>query len=484
MDKDLRLFIEQVSWTGKQRQDESLVETARWICRQVNDRAIEGQNSGSLARVFLHLLQMDTEVQAEAEHQLIELMKQTVRTSVPRWKETDLPTRDVDWAKTYQQALTRPPTRHQNRATERVPDSRLMGGLVYQARQWRDLLNRSSGSKHQERGDALHKAIQQLQRRQKLRIGPLTHPLLQRLRRHGPKAEKATKALLRVYTHQHEVPEPPFLAKRICEAVESTEVNFAESTDAAYDNLLEFSVISSVTRTAASSDTWTDLSFEVPHSDQDTNEKNTIQATLSHRKKPISLHIGKHPPGEDTFTEIRKVAGLAKHQTPEDSQPDICLTFRDERTDENEISVLGDVKRNATDKGTTLLRDGLRTATYYMSAFPHTIQASIADAEVWNPSGDTEVLSGSIRPTFTLFFLQGIEADSKGIGALRDCKKSEIPPILACDIENHFGLENLIGFSNKENEDSDKWQSDFLTQWLDCVTDQAVEYLEDVRVRM
>jgi hypothetical protein len=164
--------------------------------------------------------------------------------------------------------------------------------------------------------------------------------------------------------------------------------------------------------------------------------------------------------------------GLADQVDPQDGQPDICLTFRHLETKAS-ISVLGDAKRNATGSGTNYFRDGLRTATYYLSAFPHALGAEVVDAAPWS-NDDTEAFSGSIRPTVTLFFRQGV-AEDKGFEAVDPDDRSEIPPILACDIKGHFGLDDTG--SNGERTPNEDWSSSFLTQWLECISGQAIEHL-------
>ena len=156
---DLNLFTSQIAWAGKQLHDNSLVQLVRWVSLQVHGRIVgdkDEREDSPLVDALLRMLQMESQLQKDAERKLIALMQHTLKTSVPRWKETETPTRHIDWPRTYQRALVQPPTRYQNRVTERVPDAQLMGALVYQARQWRDLLSRASQS-YQQRCDALRR---------------------------------------------------------------------------------------------------------------------------------------------------------------------------------------------------------------------------------------------------------------------------------------------------------------------------------------
>jgi hypothetical protein len=133
--------------------------------------------------------------------------------------------------------------------------------------------------------------------------------------------------------------------------------------------------------------------------------------------------------------------------------------------------VLGDTKRNASlrNEGADLFRDGLRTATYYLSAYGKAVDTQFS--EQVGPIG-------AIRPTFTLFFRQGTETKDRVREALREPDPSSIPPILACDIENHFDLEGDVRRSGTAEHVED-WQSDFLVAWFDCISTQAVLILTD-----
>jgi hypothetical protein len=57
--------------------------------------------------------------------------------------------------------------------------------------------------------------------------------------------------------------------------------------------------------------------------------------------------------------------------------------------------------RNTTSTGQNYFRNGLRTPTYYLHAFPHALGADVMDATPWSED-DTEAFSGCIRSTVTL----------------------------------------------------------------------------------
>ena len=462
---DLSLFTSQIAWAGKQLHDNSLVELVRWVSLQVHGRITgdkERENS-PLVNALLRMLQMDSQLQRDAERKLIALMQHTLKTSVPRWKETDTPTRNVDWPRTYQQALVQPPTRYQNRVTERVPDAQLMGALVYQARQWRDLLSRASKS-YQQRCEALNDTIDALTDRHAVHPGPLTLPLIHRLEQHGPTAQDAARAIRRVFAQQHQVPNPGHIRKHLHSVLEQQDDLYEDAIDAknkAFNDILEVSVITAVMRVVDKTEEWepSDISLD----------GSKFRAVYQHTIHPITVAIGKSPPSPDAYVQIRKSAGMAKNVNPSDSEPDLCLTFTDTESGQS-ISVMGDAKRNGStkDEGAGYFRDGLRTATYYMSAYAKAMRVTVADTEEWESSG-TEGASlhaptGAIRPTVTLFCRQG--TDTTLFTDADEAPHDQCPPILACDMEHHFGVT-----------DSEKWSSPFMEEWFDHIANQAVDIL-------
>jgi hypothetical protein len=368
----------------------------------------------------------------------------------------------VDWSETYTQSLTGRPTRFVSRDVERQPDDQLMGALLYQAQQWSDVLKASGKPDHQERADQLSQVVDQHPRRSELRLSPLSQPMLQRLQQKGEEARQAAVALSRVLSYQHSRPQR--LVDAVTRAVDSADGwwSGAAATDqSAWNGLLEFSVLSAITQTATRSAAWNLSSLDT---------QKTYRARLEHRLLPLQLTVQKAAPVPDVFTRIRERAGMTKNQSARDSQPDICLTFSNVET-EASISVLGDTKRNASlrNEGADLFRDGLRTATYYLSAYGKAVDTQFS--EQVGPSG-------AIRPTFTLFFRQGTETKDQVREALREPDPSSIPPILACDIENHFDLEGDVRRSGTA-EQAEDWQSDFLVAWFDCISTQAVLILTD-----
>ena len=465
---DLDLFTSQIAWAGKQLHDNSLVELVRWVSLQVHGRITgdkEKREDSPLVDVLLRMLQMESQLQKDAERKLIALMQHTLKTSVPRWKETDTPTRNVDWPCTYQQALVQPPTRYQNRVTERVPDAQLMGALVYQARQWRDLLSRASQS-YQQRCDALNDAVDALTDRHAVRPGPLTLPLIHRLEQHGPTAQDAARAIRRVFAQQHQIPSPKRIREHLSEVLES-DSDLSEKAwnrkNSAFNDILEVSVITAVMRVVDKTKEWepSDISLD----------GSKFKAVYQHTAHPITVTIGKSPPSAtDVYMQMRKSAGMAKIRTPQNSEPDLCLTFTNTESDES-ISVMGDAKRNGStkDEGADYFRDGIRTATYYMSAYAKAMRVTVSDTEEWESSNpDASSLrapTGAIRPTFTLFCRQGTDTTFFTDGA-DPPSNNQCPPILACDMEHHFGVT-----------DSEEWSSPFMEEWFAHIAEQAVSIL-------
>jgi len=284
--------------------------------------------------------------------------------------------------------------------------------------------------------------------------------MLHRLQQKGKEAHRAAIVLTRVLSYQHSQPQD--LVDAVTRSVHSSDgwwSGEAAADQSAWNGLLEFSVLTAITQTAACTEAWNLRSL-------DTQE--TYQAQLQHRLLPVRLTVQKAAPTEDVFTRIREEAGMTKNQSARDSQPDICLTFSNAETGAS-ISVLGDTKRNASMKkeGADLFRDGLRTATYYLSAYGKALGTHFTDDG--RPSG-------AIRPTFTLFFRQGTETKNRVWEALRSSDPSSIPPILACDIENHLDLHGRLN-EKDDPERVEDWHSDFLTDWFDCISSQAISVL-------
>lgn len=466
---DLDLFTSQIAWAGKQLHDNSLVELVRWVSLQVHGRIVgdKEREDSPLVDALLRMLQMESQLQKDAERKLIALMQHTLKTSVPRWKETDTPTRNVDWPRTYQRALVQPPTRYQNRVTERVPDAQLMGALVYQARQWRDLLSRASQS-YQQRCEALNNAVDALIDRHAVRTGPLTLPLIHRLEQHGPTAQDAARAIRRVFAQQHRIPKSERIRERLRSILEEQDDLNEDALDpdnTAFNDILEVSVITAVMRVVDKTKEWESSDISLDGS--------KFKAVYQHAIDPISVTIGKSPPSSDAYVQMRKSAGMAKNVNPSDSEPDLCLTFTNTKSDKS-ISVMGDAKRNGSTKdekeGAGYFRDGLRTATYYMSAYAKAMDVTISNTEEWELSNPDEASlrapTGKIRPTVTLFCRQG--TDTTLFTKADDAPSNDkCPPILACDMDTHFGM----------NSNSEKWSSPFMVKWFDHIAKQAVDIL-------
>lgn len=462
---DRQLFVSQVGWLARNMEDAGLVEIVRWICTQLSeDRDREAsEDTRELRRLLLEGLRLDAPEQETAEERLAEILGQSFQARSPQWKTTDVPGRDVDWTETYRRALTNQPTRFVSREIDRKPDTELMGALRYQAQQWISILETSDRKGHEQRADALREALKQNPVPEGRTPGPMTKPLLQRLRQQGPLAKKTSDALSRVYTHQHTTPDN--IVSIIDRALRQAEGWWNESKaseNSVWNRLLELGVLLAITQTADRRE-WKLLGFP--------GLAETFKATLRHSRMPVTLTVGKEAPGDDVFTSMREPAGLADGIDPQHSQPDVCLTFRHTEK-KGSISVLGDAKRNATGDGTTYFRDGLRTATYYLSAFAGALQANFVSPETWDGDYDGgKAPSGVIRPTITLFFRQNTDPSvfqDEGTAAA----DVSAPSILACDLENHFGLQD-----SQTEENWEEWRSAFLERWLAHISKQACDHL-------
>lgn len=463
---DRQLFVSQVGWLARNMEEASLVEIVRWICSQLSEN--QGQDASEdtqeLRRLLLEGLRLDAPEQETAEEYLAEILGQSFQARSPQWKTTDFPGRDVDWTETYRRALTNQPTRFVSREIDRKPDTELMGALRHQARQWISILETSDRKGHEQRADALREALKQNPAPEGRSPSPMTKPLLQRLRQQGPLAKKTSDALSRVYTHQHTTPDN--IVSIIDQAVRKAEGWWNESKaseNSVWNRLLELGVLLTITQTADRGE-WELLGFP--------DLAETFKATLRHSRKPMTLTVCKEAPGPDVFTDMRSPAGMDTENSAQDSQPDVCLTFRHTEK-EDSISVLGDAKRNATGDGTKYFRDGLRTATYYLSAFAGALQANFASPDTWHAGQNGGVApSGAIRPTVTLFFRQNTDPSVFQEQENAPGTDDSPPPILACDLENHFGLQN-----GQTEEDGEEWRSAFLERWLAHISKQACDHL-------
>jgi len=447
---DLRLFAVQVSWLAQQMESATLVDVVQLICTQLRE-SDDATSTGSLAAFLLEILRLDAEEQIEAEKALISLMSRSYQSERLRTKWTDIPDRNVDWTATYTKTLTPRPTRFVSRVVERKPDQELMGALRYQACQWRDILRASDAERHQKRALALDKAQASMKSPTSC-VVPLNSVRLNRLQQHGPEARQAVETIRRVYALQHSP--VSHLADVLMQGVENTRNTWWKRHDkrrsTALPALLEFSVLTAIAQTAANSEDW--------HLKRITlSEK--FEALFEHTSLPLTLSLNKSAPCRDAFTDLRDEIGLTKHRSAQDSQPDICLTFENTESGAT-VSVLGDAKRNgdSEDQGASYFRDSLRTATYYLAAYGEALRASYQDNRP----------VGAIRPSFTLFFRQGVEhakvnnlTDAEGCGNL--------PPVMAFDIEHHFDLST----SSTRGERPTAWHSEYLEWWLETLTRQV-----------
>ncbi len=451
-DADRELLTRQLAWAANHIKEKRVSEIVRWVCVQLH--AGNHEDTGSLAHLLLRLLRMDAEEQREAEKALCGLLDRRFFSQSPTWERSDAPRRNVDWGETYRRSLLPMPTSFINRATVRRPDTHLMGALVYQARQWRDLLRASDDAVHAARAEKLHDAMSVHLPELRNHMSAFSSPLLHRLRQQSPTAAHLARLLTRIYAHQ-QVP-PKEIAPRVVQAIEESSAWITESdsqTDSAWHVVFELSILASISRAADSLPTWqlTELTTD-----------DSFKAVIVHQSQPIELVISKSAPAEDTYKEGRERTGLTKVQSARDSQPDICLTFTNRETGEN-ISVLGDAKRNAkrADEGASYFREGLRTATYYLAAYGHGLGARFT----------TEGPVGKLRPTFTLFFRQGVEHSDSVRDALRRRKASALPPILAFDVETH-----LSAYSERDLSVPIP-SNDPLRNWVDVLTEQALDTL-------
>ena len=452
---DLELFIDQVSWAAQQLEPATITDVVQLICAQLQE-SDKPESTGALASFLLKLLRLDAPEQKKAEKALIRLMKRPIMSAQVVRRYSEIAERAVDWSETYAQSLTGQPTRFVSRVTERKPDKELMGALRFQACQWRDILRLSDEARHKQRAELLHEAQEKLQPLTTGSLVPLNNVRLKRLRRHGPMAAEAVEALSQVYGLKHRPSDTlaNTLRRGILDTNQTWWKKHSKRSSTALPAMLEFSILTAIAQTAARSEMWKLTNMHA---------RECFRAELMHTELPLKLTINKSAPSADSFTELREVIGLTKNRNAQDSQPDICLTFQHKETKE-QISVLGDAKRNGDleDQGAGYFRDGLRTATYYLAAFGEAVGAKYVD----------NIPRGAISPAFTLFFRQGTDKVQVNIDTLMDSEK-ETPSIMACDIEQHFGLSGTL---RTEKADG-KWSSPFLQAWLALLTQQAATVL-------
>jgi hypothetical protein len=281
---------------------------------------------------------------------------------------------------------------------------------------------------------------------------------LNRLAQQGPTGKKAAACMRRLFGLRYERPAVEDITRTVSDVIGRTEGwwSKAESQrDRALDGLMEFSVLGLIGKAVTEAPKWSLLEIR---------RHEPFGATFEHEEQPITLSVGKEAPGPDVYKTIRERAGMAKHVAPRDSQPDVCLTFEHEPSGRT-IAALGDSKRNAnaSDHGKSYLREGLRTATYYLSAFAEALDARMEAGR----------LVGALRPTFTLFFRQGTET-RQTLKLLTEEDPAALPPILAYDVESHIQQNKSSAKTDTEtNTDG------FFELWFRHLSRQAISYLEN-----
>ena len=451
LEADRELFKQQVAWAAANIGEQRIAQIVGWICRNIEN--VSDIGTTSLQNTLLRLLRIDAPEQIEAEKKLIALLDRRLCTKTVRWKKTDVPTRSVDWSETYRYAQTSTPLSFINRTIERPPDKELVGALSYQAQQWRDLLPQAG--KYEERRQQLNAAIERRSPDASRHMNPLTSPLLHRLRRQSKVGRQLATLLNRIYSRQQKKPRE--IATTIVSAIDkSDQLSQKAGSNTNWNYILELSVLMAITRAADSSPTWSLTNMS--------SQNGSFQAFLSHADRHIDLEIRKSPPGDDVYvSSIRERAGLTKIQSASNSQPDICLTFKNTQT-EDEISILGDAKRNGNKikEGAGYFREALRTATYYLSAYSKPLGVRYSDGE--GPVG-------KIRPTFTLFCRQGVEITQLTQEALINERHGHLPPILAFDIESQLAAYRSLSVDNVSSS------PDWLSCWIRALTQQAEDHL-------
>lgn len=437
-DAELRLFIEQAGWIAPRLPDPTRRGLVCWLGAYLSEEA---------GRRVARLLPLDHAVQLRAEEAVIALLERRLSKLGRQYEANEVIGRDVDWPQTLERAAGMAPTVYLQRRRCPVPDRSCIGALAALARTWLVLLQLGDGERHRRREQRLAETLR--------RLGPVTGPgvLSQRVARNlskfDPVAEKGVNDIwevLRFWSDQFDRSDATSLM-RIGRALRSDSANNP-------DNLLEVSATLSICRAACQ---LTESCIPKQRWEVEWRVAGARRAELVLRAGPLTCTLYKGKPHSDPLQEDRlnaclRLMGLEVRG----NQPDINLRF--ERSDcRGAIYALGDAKRNWTGDGLNYLRTAVEVAAAYAHSYGHLIGASRSPGE--------HGFCATVHPAVTLFCRRsvqrvvGVESAAEIVERLRAAP--DLPPIVAFDLERHFGPQDA------------EWSSPILSAWFARVSRDA-----------
>ena len=127
---DLALFIEHATWLAHVQRLTRLGLIA-WLRQRLTVRAAER---------IRERLPLDHPIQRAAERAVVDVLRKRVERRVPRFRVEDVPSRLVDWPRTYMTTPGVTPSCFWTREPTAVPDSAVLGALATMASTWIQLL--------------------------------------------------------------------------------------------------------------------------------------------------------------------------------------------------------------------------------------------------------------------------------------------------------------------------------------------------------
>lgn len=433
---DLDLFVEQLAWIGNHLRDPSRMGVMSWV-----GRALKVEARSAVQAFF----KANHPVQICMEQALVTLLHRPWQKRAARYVCLDLPERNVDWARTYLEELTLPPSRFWAHEQAALLDADMLGAL---AGLGRTLLEVAELGEPQEvrwpHREVLRRAIERVDQAVGARRVPFTAVHEQRLSRLDDEARRAAKAIragLLFWRDAFGADGDALRLRQLGARLNESDLRFGRRT---LDSLLELCTAISIARAAVETPDNVDLPEGTPWviEDVDARDKRNVPY-IRLRSGALSCSISKNaPPGDATVSMLAQM-GLA----PRGHQPDIVLTFSIVGPDGRELSlfVLVDAKRNAEGTGAEYLSTSAEAALIYAMSFGHLMGLR------FYPDGGPDI-GGDVLPAVTLFCRQGVRKvggagpdASTIIARLRD--RAPLPVVLALEMAHFFGGQEEQRFS-------------------------------------
>lgn len=445
-DDELQLFAEQAAWIAPRLPDPTRRGLICWLGTHLSQGA--GQR---IAR----LLPLDHAVHLRAEEAIVELLERRVLKTHRQLLANDAIARDVDWPVTLERAAGMTPTVYFERRPIQIPDRPCVGALAALARSWLAMLELGEGEHHRRREERLRRTLR--------RVGPVTgapgfsHRVgrsLSQLDAAAAERVNHIRAALRFWSERFDASDAVSLV-RIGQKLRSDSINNP-------DNLLEVSATLSICRAACQltescvpNQIW-EVHSRIGHGRTETVIKAGPLRCTIYKGKPSP-----RPEQEDRLNPSLRLMGLMVRG----GQPDINLRFERDRC-AGAVYLLGDAKRNWTGDGVNYLRTAVEAAAAYSLSYSHLLGMSRDSAR----SGAVRAI---VHPAVTLFcrrsvrHVLGMESTADIVDQLRTAP--ELPPIMAFDLERHFG------------PGQHEWLSPILSAWFHRISSDANRALQEGR---